>query len=295
MSQYSPADGQQRSDGFKSLPMVNGGVVLSTKQFKFFQQLVSDFAGIDLLPTKQSMVQRRLSARLAALGLTSFDDYATYLTSRQASVERVCFVNALTTNKTDFFREAHHFEYLKRWFSEREGAKSNTSPLRMWSAGCSTGQEAYSMAMTAAEVLDTYQFEKLRILATDIDTQVLRFARDGIYEEKDLGSIPPSLLRRYMKPAANSTSCHVAENCKSRITFNNLNLNGPWPITQQFEVIFCRNVIIYFSKETQARLFERLADHLNPEGRLFLGHSESIFRISDRFVHIGQNIYRKVM
>lgn len=254
-------------------------------------------AGIQLPDYKRNMVYRRISKRLHALGLRSFEPYADLLQGPYGNAEIEHFVNALTTNKTEFFRENHHFAHLRDHalpeFQARF-AREPTRKLRLWSAGCSSGQEAYSMAMVLAEALGGMAGSDARILATDIDTDMIRAGQAGRYSVIDTVSIPPVFRQKYFEPAAaSSTDRRVSQKIRALVTFNRLNLHGPWPMTGLFDIVFCRNVIIYFDKPTQIRLFERIASQMHDGAYLYIGHSESLYKVTERFHPVGQGVYRK--
>lgn len=262
------------------------------QDFETLRRMVMEHAGIALSDAKRQLIYSRLSRRLRALSLRSFSDYVRLLDGDNE--ELVNFVNAVTTNLTSFFRENHHFEYLagelmSYWTRSRAGKRS----IRIWSAGCSTGEEPYSIAMTMLERLPGgWDF---KLLATDLDTQVLATASAGIYAEERVNGIAPARLRRWFRQGkgANAGKVRVSPDLQSVITFKQLNLMNDWPMRQPFDAIFCRNVIIYFDAPTKHRLAGRFAEQLTNDGHLFIGHSESLMRVSDRFELIGNTIYRR--
>ena len=272
---------------------------LAPAQFDIFRRLAGKHAGIALPDYKRSMVHRRLAKRLKALGIADFCEYADLLLGAASESEIEFFVNALTTNKTDFYREGHHFDHLAtvaladlRKRLDREGSRR----LRLWSAGCSTGQEPYSIALTLLDVLSDIARWDARILATDIDTDVLEIGRKGIYPEEEVARIPAALRARHLKPVAGERELFgVSREARSLVTFNPLNLHAAWPMKGKFDVIFCRNVIIYFDKPAQRLLFDRFANLMRDGGYLYIGHSESLYKVSERFRPAGQNIYQRVM
>lgn len=273
-----------------------------TREFPFTEQdfrristLVGQLTGIVLVESKQDMVYGRLARRLRQLHLDSFSEYCTLL-ERGDDEELGQFVNAITTNLTSFFREIHHFEYLtKTLLPGLLRGKANTRQIRIWSAGCSTGEEPYSLAMTVQEALPATGRWDVKILATDIDSNVLATASRGVYKADRLGDLASQRVQRWFKKGAgkNAGMVRVAPELQAMITFRQLNLMQTWPMRGPFDVIFCRNVVIYFDKDTQRRLFDRFADYLAPRGHLFVGHSESLFKLTDRFELIGKTIYRK--
>ena len=264
------------------------------RDFDYIRGLIHDRAGISMADSKRDLVYGRLARRLRALGLTRFSDYIGYLEGN-IDHEAEHFVNALTTNLTSFFRENHHFEYLRNDFLPRLVRQKRDSRLRIWSAGCSTGEEPYSLAMVMAEVVPPDW--DARILATDLDSNVVQHASNGIYTEERVSSIAPGRLKRWFRRGRGNKQglYRVAPELRELITFKQLNLMDPWPMRGRFDAIFCRNVVIYFDKPTQIKLFQRFHSQMEDHGTLFIGHSESLFKVSDQFRLIGNTIYDKVM
>ncbi len=277
----------------------SGSPLLSQAQFEIFRELADRHAGIALPEYKRSMAHRRLAKRMKALGVADFSAYADLLVDAAADSEIEFFVNALTTNKTDFYREGHHFDHLAtvalanlRKPLDRDGSRR----LRFWSAGCSTGQEPYSIALTLLNTFSDLGRWDAKILATDIDTDVLEIGRKGIYPEEEVSHIPPAIRARYVNPMPGEKERFgVCREARSLVTFNPLNLHAAWPMKGKFDVVFCRNVIIYFDKPTQRTLFDRFASHMHDGGYLYIGHSETLYKVSERFEPVGQNIYQRVM
>ncbi len=266
---------------------------MSDSQFDFFRDLAKAQAGITLPDYKRNMVYRRVSKRLTALKFRDFGSYQEFLLAPENEAEIEFFVNALTTNKTEFFRENHHFEHLAAVVLPGLVKRQDTGrKLRIWSAGCSSGQEPYSIAMTLAESLSDLARWDARILATDIDTAMIEHGRRGIYPATEILPVPVRLREKYIDMQANSG--RMSEALRALITFNQLNLHGPWPMKGKFEVIFCRNVIIYFDKPSQCELFDHFANLLVDGGYLYIGHSESLYKVPERFRSIGQSIYQRI-
>ncbi len=266
---------------------------LGDAEFETIRRLVGERTGIVLSDAKRDMVYGRLARRLRALGLRSFGDYLARLLDGDAE-EMVAFTNALTTNLTAFFREAHHFDYLQQTLLPTLLREKRQRRLRIWSAGCSTGEEPYSIAMVVRETVpDDWD---AKILATDLDSDVVSHAREGIYRAERVEGLSRERLRRWVRRGRGDKAhlVRMAPALREIITFKTLNLMESWPMRGPFDLIFCRNVVIYFSKETQRVLFDRFADYLPSGGHLFIGHSESLHRVSDRFRLLGQTIYRKV-
>lgn len=253
------------------------------EDFAAIRALVAERAGISLSEAKRDMVYVRLSRRLRALGLTRFADYLARVRSDERELE--AFINALTTNLTYFFREPHHFEHLRTWLGQRSGA-------RLWSAGCASGEEAYSIAMTACEVWGRLD-PPIDILATDLDTQVLEEARSGIYAAERLEAIDHGLRSRYFVALADGR-WQIRAELRALVRFSRLNfVETPWPVQGPFNAIFCRNVLIYFDRQTQRNVLERFVPLLRPGGYLYLGHSENLLYASEAFEPLGRTIYRR--
>jgi len=268
---------------------------MTAAHFDAVVELVREHSGIALNSTKRELVYSRLARRLRALHLDSFDDYLALL-RQDPGAELEEFVNAITTNLTSFFREEHHFEQLAREvipaLLKRNAA---TRRIRIWSCASSTGEEPYSIAMVLREALGNAAGWDVRLLATDIDSNVVATAKAGIYREDRLERMSTERRRRFFEPAqdARGACFRVTDEVRSLITFARLNLMEPFPMKGPFDAIFCRNVVIYFDKETQRELFDRMADIQREGDWLFLGHSESLFRVSDRYELIGRTVYRK--
>lgn len=272
---------------------------ISGQEFQLIQRLVKEHTGIALSEHKRSLVASRLGKRLRALKLESFRRYYDYLVGESGATELENFVNAMTTNKTDFYRERAHFDFLQRevipnW--KARAARTGERRVRIWSAGCSTGEEAYTIALTLCEGLGSLLSWDIRILASDIDTDVLAHAAEGVYSRERAADVPTPLLQRYFLQGRGDSAgfVKVGREIRSLVTFRRINFqDDPWPIHTSFDCIFCRNVIIYFDKPTQHHLLGRFAGYLKDDGHLFLGHSESLHGISDCFAFLHNTIYRK--
>ena len=263
--------------------------LLGDRDFATVRQLIAEYAGIKLSLQKRNMVYNRLLRRLRARGMSDFGEYLA-LVQREGSEEREAFVNALTTNLTAFFREPHHFELLAARASER--ARKRGPPLRCWSSACSTGEEAWSIAMVLRECECPGE-----VLGTDIDTEVLNTAHAGVYRSERTGSLSPERLRRHFLRGVGSNDglVSVRPELRSLVRFGQLNLQSPaWPALERFDVIFCRNVVIYFDREFQKRLLTRLADLLVPGGLLMVGHSESFPAAHPGFRSCGRTAYERL-
>ncbi|MGQ4880105.1 CheR family methyltransferase [Billgrantia sp. LNSP4103-1] len=262
-------------------------LVLTDEDFTKIRQLIYQRAGIVLAEHKREMVYSRLAKRLRHHGLTRFSDYLERLARQPDAREWEEFTNALTTNLTAFFREMHHFPLL----AEHVGKAS--SPVRIWSAAASTGEEPYSIAMTLQESLGARATEA-RVVATDIDTEALTRARAGVYPIEQVRKLDESRVRRFFQKGRGQHEgmARVRPEVSSMVEFTHMNLLAPqWPLKGPFDAIFCRNVMIYFDKQTQARILERFAPLLKPDGLLFAGHSENFSYISKVFRLRGQTVY----
>ena len=265
------------------------------EDFAALRALVKAHTGIHLSEQKRELVYGRLSRRLRALGLESFRDYRALLEQGDGE-ELVQFCNAITTNLTSFFREAHHFQYLRdEVLSSRAANRGGSRRLRFWSAGCSSGEEPYSLAMTIHEALPDARRWDIKILATDLDTEVLGRGQHGVYVEARVRGLAPQRLERFFCREASGAGADyaVAPELRELITFRELNLMHALPMKGPFDAIFCRNVVIYFDKDTQRQLFARIARLQRPGDVLFLGHSESLYRVSDEYTLVGKTIYRR--
>ena len=271
----------------------------SDQDFQRIRRIINEVAGISLADGKRELVYSRLSRRLRQHGLRRFGDYCNLLDSGGPTGDEMGeFVNALTTNLTSFFRESHHFEFLAHDLIPaliRERSFSNRR-IRIWSAGCSTGEEPYSIAMVLRETLPAVGWD-VKILATDLDSNVLATAERGVYEWNRVKDLPETRLRRWFQKGGGEQSglVRTASALRSLITFRQLNLMDDWPMRGPFDVVFCRNVVIYFDKPTQRTLFDRFAELLIEQGHLFVGHSESLFKVTERFAPLGKTIYRKCL
>jgi len=266
------------------------------RDFNFIRKLVGDSTGIVLAEAKRQMVYGRLSRRLRDLGFSEFKTYCE-LISENNSPELTNFVNAITTNLTSFFRENHHFEYLKnKLLPELLKRNEDSRRIRIWSAGCSTGEEPYSIAMVVREFFESRPNWDVKILATDLDTSVLKKASNGLYDLEKIEGISKQRQKRWLLRGKDAfcEKAKVSSELQDIITFKQLNLLGDWPFKGPFDLIFCRNVVIYFSKDTQRTLIKRYVAKLASQGHLFLGHSESLFKVSEEFKLLGQSLYRKV-
>ncbi len=269
---------------------------LKDKDFDFICKFVFEETGIVLNISKREMVYRRLTRITRERKLPSFSSYCEILRASPKQ-EKGYFINAITTNLTSFFRENHHFEYLlEQEIPKIVKNKQQNKRLRIWSSASSTGEEPYSIAMTVLEAMKPILSGwDAKILATDIDTNVLASGKSGIYDIKRIEDIPEHYKSTYFRRGTgdNSSQVRVVPELQKLITFKSLNLLKEWPMKGGFDIIFCRNVIIYFNKETQQTLFERYYQLLEPGGLLILGHSENLGKSQEYFENIGRTMFRK--
>jgi chemotaxis protein methyltransferase CheR len=263
--------------------------------FERIRQFVSEHTGIVLTEKKKDMVYGRLSKRIRRGDFDSFSAFIDALDEGNEN-EQDFMINAITTNLTAFFREKHHFEFLKNTvipsLIKKKGYKKH---LRVWSAGCSTGEEPYSIAMILKESLPDFDDWDVKILATDLDANVIAHGKAGIYRQDRIEGLDERRIKRWFKRGSgdNADMVKVSPELQQMITFKRLNLLHQWPMSGPFDLMFCRNVVIYFDKDTQRVLFDRYADILAPDAHLFIGHSETLFKVSSRFDSLGQTIYQK--
>lgn len=267
-------------------------IELTGDDFKFIQWFMHKIVGIYLSDHKRAMVYGRLSRTMRKAGIARFADYRVRIEHDEQ--ERIRFINTLTTNRTQFFREIHHFEYVADVLMN-QWAGQGKKEVSLWSAGCSTGEEPYSFAIQLYMHQAWQQFQQVNILATDIDTQVLAHAREGIYTDDALASIPAEYLRPcFLKgKGTQKGKIKVAGHLREKIRFAPQNLMQSWNVPRNLDLISCRNVMIYFDKPTQAELIKRFHQWLRPGGVLFLGHSESVGPSEPLFHSLGQTIYVK--
>jgi len=270
--------------------MEQGEISLSEREFSRIKNRVYKVAGISLSDAKRTLVVSRLSKIVRALGLASFDDYVDFLEKGASASDGQDFVNALTTNLTRFYREDHHFDHLRSFVGTLMSERPRGTRLRIWSAGCSTGQEPYTIGMDLLAAYPELKRWDFRILATDIDTAVITKAARGIYPENELSGLSPERAR--MLQRLGDGTVQVPQAARELVAFKPLNLIAEWPMKGPFDAIFCRNVAIYFDKPTQGAVFGRLGKLLAPGGFLYIGHSENLGSGGDGFRLVGKTIYQ---
>ncbi len=266
------------------------------RDFNCLRQLVGERTGIVLSDAKKDMVYSRLARRLRKLQLDNFASYCSLIHDEAGNAEEmVQLTNAITTNLTSFFREPHHFDFLRQQaLPDLRQRNAGSKRLRIWSSACSTGEEPYSIAIALRQVMSDLRGWDARILATDLDTNVLETAQRGVYKDERIEGLDREVCRRWFLKGRNGQAGMVRarDELRELITFRQLNLMHDWPFKGPFDAVFCRNVVIYFNRDTQRRLIDRIADHMAPGGYLFMGHSEALHKISSRFRLIGKTIYQ---
>lgn len=267
---------------------------MTTENFHYIRDVVYDTCGIVLGDHKREMVYSRIARRIRALDLTDCEGYISYLESHKEA-EFSNFINAITTNLTSFFRENHHFEFLiDTVVDELKQYHSKDKRIRIWSAGCSTGEEPYSIAMTLADHFKRPSWD-LKILASDLDSNVLSTAKKGIYQSESITGLNKESTKHWFLHDKGHEKCKVNADLQTYITFKRLNLLAQWPMKGLFDVIFCRNVVIYFDQPTKDKLFKRYAQQLRKGGYLILGHSESLnLKTQTQFRALGKTIYQNI-
>ena len=264
---------------------------LDGEQFRTISRFVHDVCGIYLKPGKEALVRSRLMKRLRVLGMQSFAQYMQFLESEKGAAELSDMIDVLTTNKTSFFREMAHFDFLRTTLLPQLKKKR----LRFWTAASSSGQEPYSLAIVLREFFPDIETRDVRILATDISTRMLEKLHRGVYAAEDLQDLAPALLNKHFHRVSPGSPAEfqIKDATRALVFPARLNLIDPWPMKGPFEVIFCRNVMIYFDKPTQQRLIGRFWNLLAPGGYLFVGHAEGLSSISHRFKYVQPAVYLK--
>jgi chemotaxis protein methyltransferase CheR len=272
---------------------------MGDREFKRLSEFIVSELGIKMPPAKRTMLESRLQRRLRTLGMPSFGKYLDYVFSDKGLAdELVQMIDLVTTNKTDFFREPAHFDYLVRHALpalDREFGAGHRRPLALWSAGCSTGEEPYTIAMTLSEYSERARGFRFAILATDVSTKVLDIAHAGIYDALKAEPIPPPLRRKYLLRSKDRKRdlVRIVPELRSLVKFRRLNfMESDFGLRERMDVIFCRNVIIYFDRPTQERLLRRLCGHLLPGGFVFMGHSETLSGLRVPLHQVAPTVYR---
>lgn len=269
---------------------------MASREFDRLSEFISTHCGIKMPEAKKIMLEARLQKRLRMLGVRTFREYCDYVLSPEGGEgELVHMIDAVTTNKTDFFREPVHFDFLSRNVLP-DHIKAVSNIFKIWSAGCSSGEEPYTLAMVLSEFASQCSGFTFSILATDISTRVLDKAKAGIYDESLIADVPHSMKQKYLLRSKdrNKGMVRIVPDLRSRIRFERLNLmDESYPFREMRDVIFCRNVIIYFDRETQEKLINRFCRYLRPGGYIFLGHSETVHGLNVPLSRVASTIYRK--
>ncbi|MBW1797093.1 MAG: protein-glutamate O-methyltransferase CheR [Deltaproteobacteria bacterium] len=273
--------------------------VLNEREYNKFSRYVYDTCGINLHEGKQQLVKARLGKILRERNFRSFSHYYDHVVNDKSGHELILLLDSISTNLTYFFREAEHFEFLRKkalpeTLKRKKGSKDNC--LRLWSAGCSSGEEPYSIAMTISEALDNREKWQVKIRATDLSTKVLTTAGSGIYEKKKIEKIPYELRKRYFQKGDNKWKGYfrVKKDVKKKISFQRLNFMEEFHFGEPFDVIFCRNVMIYFDNPTKEVLVGKFFRYISDGGYLFIGHAESLTGFEHPFKYIQPSVYQKV-
>ncbi|GBQ09679.1 protein-glutamate O-methyltransferase [Acidiphilium acidophilum] len=265
--------------------LIDGGeYCLTAEDFRRISAMIHADAGISMPAHKATLVYSRLAKRLRILGLKDFSEYCALVASAEGSGERQEMLAALTTNVTRFYREPHHFEHLRTQIlppliaSARKGGR-----VRLWSAACSSGQEPYSIALTVLSLLPDAAQRDIRILATDIDPNMIAIGKSGLYDRSAIEPVPSDLRQRWFAPVEGDRGMvRIADQARALVEFRRLNLIGEWPMRGTFQAIFCRNVAIYFDDPTQGKIWSRMVTLLDPAGALYIGHSERVSGPAER-------------
>jgi chemotaxis protein methyltransferase CheR len=278
---------------------VNTELELSERNFRRFRDLIYDHSRINLGEQKQALVRTRLAKVMRQNNISSYDDYYDYVVADATGLAVRELINAISTNLTSFFRETKHFEFLSKQYLPELVATCKAERrkrIRAWSAGCSTGEEPYTLAIILLEAIPDISSWDVKILATDIDSNVLETGRRGLYRKKQIEPMPPMFKGKYLtkEGRGEEATYRVSDAVRRLVAFRQLNLmRKPYPFAGPFDIIFCRNVMIYFNRETQEELVNRFYELLRPGGALFVGHSESLTGVQHRFRYVQPTVYRR--
>ncbi len=267
---------------------------MNASTFTKFRDLIHAHSGIDLAPGKEALVSSRLAKRIRDLGLSNEMEYFDYLSADQSLNELTRLIDLMSTNVTHFLREFEHFAMLSEMLHELW--KNGPAPVKFWSAACSSGQEPYTLAMIVHEAARAMAIDPriVKILATDISTQILRQAEEGFYNTRELEHVPPEWQKRYFQKSPSGTGYQISDSIRSLVTFRRINLShSPFPMQGPFDAILCRNVMIYFDKEVRTKIVGEAYRLLRPDGYLLIGHSENLSGIDTPFRSVRATVYRK--
>ena len=263
------------------------GIKIKDGEFNYVRKIIHDYCGINIQEGKQALVQSRLMKRIRKHGLASFEDYIEFVESDKSGEEFLAMVDVLTTNKTSFFREIKHFEYIRSHILPEMRGRN----VKWWSAGCSSGEEPITTAITLLESRNQANWNQVKILATDISRDILSVAKEGRYSAAKMPDVPDYILEKYFRKEGSDYV--VGNKIREMITYGRLNLTDQWPLKGPFHVIMCRNVMIYFNRQTQNDIVNKFHRLLEPGGYLFLGHSESIPKENKGFKSLAPAVYQK--
>jgi chemotaxis protein methyltransferase CheR len=272
---------------------------LSHAEFKQFRNLIYDQSGINLNDSKQALLKSRLRKRMAAVEIDSYSHYFDFVKKDKTGKELTILIDSISTNVTSFFREIKHFEFLDKTIIPElvKDRKPSSGEVRAWSSACSSGEEPYSILFSLLENKEIPSSWKIKMLATDISTRILATAQEGFYEQRKISTVPKTMLIKYFTKdgTRNKNYFQIKQNIRSKIAFKKFNLTTPrFPFNKKFSFIFCRNVMIYFDLPTRETLVNKFYEHLEDDGYLLIGHSESLSGISHKFKYVQPTIYKKV-
>ncbi|MAL16837.1 MAG: chemotaxis protein CheR [Balneola sp.] len=262
---------------------------LTMADFHRVQEIIYDYCGISINEGKEALVQSRLMRRMRKLGIGNFSQYLDFIQRPESGAEFLSFVDVLTTNKTSFFRESQHFDFINKVVMPKMAGRN----IKWWSAGCSSGEEPITTAITMLEAKHKSPWSSAKILATDLSQEVLHIAKNGVYPGSRMNDIPNRLQEKYFGEIERD-QYQVSPEVMNMITYGRLNLLADWPLKGNFQVIMCRNVMIYFNRETQQKVVDKFYDQLEPGGYLFLGHSESVSSNNKGFKNMAPAVYQKI-
>ncbi|MFP8488681.1 CheR family methyltransferase [Gracilimonas sp. Q87] len=265
------------------------GLKLTNQEFQKVRAMVHKYCGIAINEGKEALVQSRLMKRVRKTGVRSFGEYFAYLEQDSSGAEFLALIDVITTNKTSFFRESKHFEFIENQVLPKMAGRD----VKWWSAGCSSGEEPITTAITLLEGKKQNQWSSVKILATDISRDVIKIAKQGIYPETRMGDVPDLIKKNYFNTNGKG-EYQISKEIRNMITYGRLNLSTDWPMKGPFHVIMCRNVMIYFNRQSQIEIVERFYRLLEPGGYLFLGHSEGVPKEVNGFKGLAPAVYQKV-
>jgi len=281
----------------KDQPFDYGSLCMSPRDFDSFSQLIQERCGIKMPENKKIMLESRLKKRLRVLGYNDYADYKSFIFSDKGQKEELChLIDVVTTNTTEFFRQPDHFAALNNGILEQcYTASTGSRPLKVWSAGCSIGAEPYTLAIVLQEFAATHSGFDYSILATDISGSVLKTAARAVYSTNQVRGIPDNLKRKYLLRSRDRAKdlVRIGPELRKKVRFGHLNFMENFTLNETMDIVFCRNVIIYFNRETQEKILQKICNHIRPQGYLFMGHSESLVGQNLPVVQVAPHIYQK--